>query len=310
MNPTDPFFANSFSASTSGNSPAMDETDFQQQLEQQLYLQHDFRVLHWVPVSGSAINNCYQLILQDQRKLLLKYHKAPPSGFYKAEAFNLQQLAGSGVIQAPAVIAQNEQMLVMEWIEPGPPSDSAQFTLGKQLARLHNRPVGYFGFARDNFCGLTPQCNLRNDDGFAFFSQQRLLLQGKIARDSGYLTLQDINQLEQLCQRLSRWIPIQQPALLHGDLWAGNFLVDSKDSPWLIDPACYYGWPESDLAMTRMFGGFSEAFYRGYNSERPIEQGFESRIDLYNLYHWLNHLNMFGSQYHSAVATILQRFGR
>jgi len=286
----------------------MNFPDFQQQLCDHLYLRFDYRILHWTPVAGSTINRCYKLTVQDNGPLFVKYQDDPPEHFYQAEELNLQALSDSGQVRAPEVIEQLPNALVLRWIDPGPPSDSAQYKLGVQLANLHNQPVSHFGFNCDNFCGRTPQQNQITQDGFEFFIHHRLLQQGTRAFKDNYLTRREFTQLEALCERLKEWIPVQQPALLHGDLWAGNFMVDSDDNPWLIDPACYWGWPEADLAMTKMFGGFSEAFYQGYSDIRPIDNTMEERLDLYNLYHWLNHLNMFGSQYHSAVSGILRRF--
>lgn len=287
---------------------AMHISDLQQQIEKHLYMQRDLRVLHWTPVAGSSINTCFQLTLQDNRLLFAKLLPVAPADFYVAEQHNLEMLAATGVVNAPAVLECTEQALIMAWIPHGAPSDSAQYRLGQQLAMLHNLPAPTFGFEGDNFCGRTGQSNTKNQNGWQFFAEQRLLAQGIQARQAGYLTLREMSQLETIASGLKTWIPEQAPALLHGDLWAGNFLVDTQDQPWLIDPASYWGWPEADLAMTRMFGGFSEAFYRGYDEVRGIDSEFEERIDLYNLYHWLNHLNMFGSQYHSAVSTILKRF--
>lgn len=286
----------------------MNLTDLQQQIQERLYLQFDYRVMHWTPVAGSSLNDCFQLILQDNRVLFIKLNADVPADFYSAEQTNLAQLAETGEVNVPTVIGCSEQALVMEWIQHGPPSDSAQFTLGKQLARLHARPAPGFGFDQDNYCGRSPQQNNRCDDGYQFFAEHRLMAQGKRARQQGFLTMRELSRLETLGEDLKKWIPEQAPALLHGDLWAGNFVVDTKDQPWLIDPACYWGWPEADLAMTHMFGGFSDAFYRGYESETSIASDFEERLDLYNLYHWLNHLNMFGSQYHSAVTSIIHRY--
>lgn len=286
----------------------MNHTDLQHQIQERLYLQFDYRVMHWTPVAGSSLNDCFQLTLQDNRVLFVKLNDKAPADFYAAEQHNLAQLAATEVVNVPTVIDCSEQALVMEWIPHGPPSDSAQFILGQQLARMHRQPVTDFGFEQDNYCGLSAQHNAPMDDGFAFFAEQRLMAQGLRALAKDYLTRREMRQLELLSQRLREWIPEQAPALLHGDLWAGNFVVDSQDQPWLIDPACYRGWPEAELAMTKMFGGFSDAFYRGYASEQAIDSTLDERLDLYNLYHWLNHLNMFGSQYHSAVTSIIHRY--
>ncbi|MBY4679097.1 fructosamine kinase family protein [Marinobacterium arenosum] len=279
------------------------QLSLQQQLEQQL----GSAVASLQAVGGGCIGQSYRLGLADGRSLFLKTHDKPPTAFFEAEAAGLQALAQGGMA-TPAVLAVGEHHLVLSWIEPGSGSADGQYRLGQQLATLHQTEMSCFGFEHDTYCGSSRQPNRKTADGHSFFAEQRLLYQGIKARQAGLLSQPDYVRLEQICGRLPQWIPDQPAALLHGDLWSGNFMIDRDNRPWLIDPACYWGWPEADLAMTRMFGGFQQEFYRGYQSVNAIEPGFEQRIDLYNLYHWLNHLNLFGRSYLAEVKLILQRF--
>jgi fructosamine-3-kinase len=166
-----------------------------------------------------------------------------------------------------------------------------------------------FGFPMDNYIGSTPQPNERHSDWHEFFAQQRLGFQVKLALDSGKLDSGLAGDIERIQSRLPDLLPnTDHPALLHGDLWGGNYMVDSNGDPVLIDPATYYGHREADLAMTQLFGGFRNAFYEAYEEEWPLERGFSERADLYNLYHMLNHLNIFGGGYLGSVRSIVRGY--
>ncbi|MFN8457131.1 MAG: fructosamine kinase family protein [Anaerolineae bacterium] len=181
---------------------------------------------------------------------------------------------------------------------------------GNRSAALHRVFGPSFGLEQDNFIGANPQSNLPNDNWLAFFREQRLAFQMELARRNGYLTPQRARWLEKLLARLGDWLPAQPPAsLLHGDLWGGNWLTLASGEPALIDPAVYYGHREADLAFTELFGGFPATFYTAYQSAWPLEAGYEERKHLYNLYHLLNHLNLFGEGYGSSVDSILRRYG-
>jgi fructosamine-3-kinase len=156
--------------------------------------------------------------------------------------------------------------------------------------------------------GALPQSNCRHDDWISFFIEERLEKQVRLAQNSGLLERKDINRFERLYTLFDTLIPKEQPSLIHGDLWGGNYLCSTAAEPYLIDPAAHYGHRESDLAMTTLFGGFSTEFYTAYHEAYPIEKGWEGRLDLYNLYPLLIHLNLFGPSYHGSIRIILQRF--
>ena len=165
-----------------------------------------------------------------------------------------------------------------------------------------------FGFAHSNFIGSTPQVNPWTVDGNQFFAEHRLHYQAKLAQKNGLLDTYDFRQVEVLCQRLPELVPPQAASLIHGDLWSGNAITDFTGAPAIIDPAVHYGWAEAELAMTSLFGAFPDDFYSAYREVFSLETGFRQRFPIYNLYHLLNHLNLFGAGYLSQVRSVLHRF--
>ncbi|WP_097462020.1 fructosamine kinase family protein [Mangrovitalea sediminis] len=260
-------------------------------------------------VGGGCISQAQRLTLSDGRQVFLKYHAQAPAGFFDAEAQGLAALSRNGGLPVPRVIAVCGQAIVLEWLEPGKPSQDYWETLGHGLADVHRETAPCFGFTTDTFCGLTLQRNPWTEDGHAFFAQFRLQSQADRARQAGYLEAEDLRRLLRICGQLPHWIPRQPASLVHGDLWSGNVHTGPTGEPVLIDPAVHYGWAEADMAMTRLFGGFPERFYRAYAEAGTLDAQWESRVPLYNLYHLLNHLNLFGRGYLGEVQTILRRFG-
>ena len=254
------------------------------------------------------MNSTQTLTLPDGRKALQKTNHAAPTGFFEAEAAGLSALAESN-FRLPEVIDVTDRSIVMEYIESGRPDAAAWEAAGEALARLHRHSRDEFGFHCDTYCGDSHQDNRKQRDGYLFYREQRYGPQIRRARDAGLVDRREVTQLERIAERLRDWVPEQEPALLHGDLWSGNLMFDERKRPVLIDPACYQGWPEADLAMTHAFGGFDKRFYQAYESVRPLPAGFSERVDLYNLYHWLNHLNLFGGMYHGQVAAVMRQFG-
>jgi fructosamine-3-kinase len=186
------------------------------------------------------------------------------------------------------------------------PEDLAR--LGEQLAALHQCTADTFGWEHDNFIGSLPQPNRSRPDWPSFYARERLWPQLRMARRAGLLTIAETPELpaiEAVCRDL---LPTARPALLHGDLWGGNYLIAHTGDPVLIDPATYYGHGEVDLAMSRLFGGFGPSFYAAYEAVRPTPAGGEDRNELYQLYYLLVHLNLFGSSYYSGVNRILRRW--
>ncbi len=257
---------------------------------------------------GGDIADAFSLYTTNGRCYFLKHGQHLPSDMFSAEAQGLRAIASTNTVRTPEVIAATEEFLLLEFIETRAPGVDYWIKLGRQLATMHNHKAERFGFECDNYCGATPQPNTWYADGHLFFAEQRLLYQGKLARDQGLLTTRDFHSIEQFCIRLAELIPHQPASLLHGDLWRGNQMCSSSGQPVLFDPACHYGWGEAELAMTMLFGGFGDDFYTAYQEIRPLESGWQTRSALYNLYHLLNHLNLFGKTYYQQVSAIIRQY--
>lgn len=261
-----------------------------------------------LPASGGCICDNYTVTTGCGERFFLKTCPSAPAGFFAAEAAGLAALAAASELRIPQVRAQADDYLLLEYIDPGQPHSSYWQRLAEGLASLHQAPVPAFGFSADNFCGTTPQPNPQTDDGYQFFGEHRLRFQGQLAQHSNLLTSADCRALDSVIQGLPQWIPAQPPSLLHGDLWSGNLYCDGAGQPVLIDPACYWGWREADIAMTRLFGALPAAFYQHYQDLAPMPAQWQDRMDLYNLYHLLNHLNLFGHGYLNSVRQVLKRY--
>jgi fructosamine-3-kinase len=265
-------------------------------------------------VGGGCINQASLLILSDGGKVFLKENSRSYSNLFGAEAAGLTALASEAGPAVPRPLAFGEvgdrQYLLLEYIEPGPKRPDFWEDFGHRTALLHRTKTGKrFGFEVDNYIGASPQPNGWEESWPRFFGRRRLGFQFKLALDSGNSLERWVRGLERIIERIEILLPEPtQVSLLHGDLWGGNFMVGPDGSAVLIDPAVYYGDHEADLAMTELFGGFSARFYSAYREEFPIDSGYEERKELYNLYHLLNHFNLFGSSYSEPVAAIVKHF--
>lgn len=260
--------------------------------------------LHSRPASrvyGGSINECYRWD-SDASPLFVKIAPARNSDMLAAEAAGLEELRRADSVRVPRVLgvgtAAGNAWLALEWIASGAPSRATDTLLGEQLARQHRTMQAAFGWGRDNTIGSTPQLNEWCDDWVGFFRDRRLRYQLDLAARNGFGgRLQERGSA--LLECVAGFFATHRPApsLLHGDLWGGNRICDERGHPVIFDPAVYYGDREADLAMTRLFGGFGPGFYAAYEAAWPLDAGAGARIDLYNLYHVLNHLNLFGGGY-------------
>lgn len=261
---------------------------------------------------GGDINSVY-LIEADGRLLVVKQNEALKFPEMFAKEFRAMLfLREKSVLYYPEVFqyftTDKHQFLVMEYVEAGKNTSSSQQRLGQGLAKQHQISNTQFGWNEDNYMGSLKQVNTHNHNWNSFFAENRLLFQTEIAFDAGLLTSRDVHQIEQLCQRLNEIIPEEKPALLHGDLWGGNYFVSIQNEPIIYDPAVYFGHREIDLAMTQLFGGFSSDFFAAYQEEYPLEKDWEQRVALFQLYPNLVHLNLFGNAYASSIRAVIDAF--
>lgn len=252
-------------------------------------------------VGGGCINQAMRVQYGDET-YFVKLNNASQVDMFAAEARGLQELLGSHTLRVPEPVCWGEDgqsaWLVMENLELG--GRGAPAALGEGLARMHRVTQESFGWVQDNTIGSTPQINTWTDDWIEFWREQRLRFQLELAARHGH-DGQLLSRGEQLLEVFPQLFDGYSPeaSLLHGDLWSGNYACTRVGEPVIFDPAVYYGDREADLAMTELFGGFGGAFYSAYENDYPLDPGYAVRKTLYNLYHILNHLNLFGGGYHS-----------
>ncbi|SHE21462.1 fructosamine kinase family protein [methanotrophic endosymbiont of Bathymodiolus puteoserpentis (Logatchev)] len=258
-------------------------------------------------MQGGDINRVYRLQGSTQ-SYFVKLNKASLLAMFEVEALGLHDLASTHTLRTPKPICSGivgeDAFLVLEYVALQSLSSRSQQQLGEQLAQLHQVQQSYFGWHHDNYIGSNLQKNTRENDWVHFWQEQRLAVQLELAAQNGYA-----GKLQTLGAELYGLVPQffssyqTQASLLHGDLWSGNAAADEQGQAIIYDPACYYGDREADIAMTELFGGYSYDFYVAYENVWPLDSGYKARKNLYNLYHILNHLNLFGSGYlHQAEA--------
>ncbi len=260
-------------------------------------------------VSGGCINQAF-IIESSTHSYFVKLNQASLVNMFAAEFAGLEEIVQTATIKAPRPISygvtEQQAFLIMEMVQFGSGNTQSEQKMGQQLAAMHQIEQPYFGWQQDNTIGSTPQINTRNDHWIEFWHTQRLNFQLSLAEQNGYSTTL-ISKGQQLSDSLACFFSDYTPksSLLHGDLWGGNAAISQTGEPVIFDPACYYGDREADLAMTELFGGFSPTFYAAYQESSPLDAGYRTRKTLYNLYHILNHLNLFGSGYQRQAEQML-----
>lgn len=271
------------------------------------------KVISVQSIGGGCIAQSVVIQTQSHKKYFLKTHSGASDMFLK-EANGLKELARANIIRVPSVILVTSEFLLLEHIVSGIKRPDFFKTFGILLAALHTSTSDSFGFFEDNYIGATPQLNLavekEKQHWPTFYLNKRLLPQLRLAEKNGYATSEFSSRMSLLESKVESILQGSEeaPALLHGDLWGGNFMCDEEGHPVLIDPAVYYGHREAELAMTRMFGGFSEDFYLAYDKKYPLKEGWQYRQAIYLLYHQLNHLNLFGRGYYAGCIEILRQY--
>ena len=262
------------------------------------------------PLSGGDVAAAYRAHLDDGRRVFVKTHHDPPPGFFTTEAAGLTWLRAAGTVRVPDVLAVSDDppFLVLEWIEEGRSGPDTEARLGRALAGLHRRGAPCFGREDRRTTGSRRLPNEPCETWADFYATQRLLPLARLARDGGALPSTAIATLEEVASRLDELGgPVEAPARLHGDLWAGNRLVDTDGDSWLIDPAAHGGHREFDLAMMRLFGGFGEPCFEAYTEAFPLADGWEARVPLHQLAPLAVHAIKFGGGYVRATERALAR---
>lgn len=264
------------------------------------------------PVPGGDINQAF-LLETNQGKFLIKINAAMYGlDMFEKEARGLLALIENKSLRVPFPLFNGkyhqELFFVMEYIEPGTPSDNFWELFGEGIARLHAAGNEYFGGDHNNFIGSLIQSNNKHNTWAEFYTHERLMPLARKANKRGVLENENVDRIEKICTRLSSIFPEEKPALVHGDLWSGNFMADKEGKPVIFDPAVYYGNREMDIAMSLLFGGFDSIFYTTYNYHNPLQPGWESRIKLCQLYPLLVHLTLFGGGYHEKVVEVIEEY--
>ncbi len=279
-------------------------------------------------LSGGDINKAYGLTLNNGRHIFMKANAKANANFFTAEAAGLQAIADTHTIATPGILCCGTDdgedvgysFLLLEYIQSAGRRSDYWEVLGQELAAMHavpeqqggvpepvEGPLHQYGFPNNNFIGARPQDNTWTDSWITFFRDFRLAPQFRDA--DSYFNAGDRAQITKLLDNLDRFmIEPEYPSLLHGDLWNGNVMCGPDGKAMLIDPACYFGHREADLAMTELFGGFPRQFYEAYFDAAPLQPGYEERRDLYNLYQLLNHLNLLGPSYRGPVLSIVAEY--
>lgn len=265
-----------------------------------------------VSLSGGCINNAMR-INTSTGSWFVKYNAADPyPGMFETEARGLKLLAEAGEVFTPGVVEYGSDdihsMLILEYVEPVKEEKDFWQNFGSALARQHKHNHDKFGLDHDNYIGSLQQKNQWHDNWPDFFMTQRIEPQVSMARNQGKISGSITTRLDSLYKSLNDFFPPEKPSLLHGDLWSGNFMTNSRGEACILDPAVYYGHRLMDLGMSLLFGGFSPAFYEAYHAEFPLEKNWRQAIEIANLYPLLVHVNLFGGGYASSVMQILQRF--
>ena len=270
------------------------------------------RVQNVHPVFGGNISAAWQLVTPSGQYFLKTNGSSWAQKMFEAEATGLRTLRASQCIRAPEIIHrgvwEGESYLLLEWIDEGLRPDSFWTRFGNSLAELHRCTSAVFGLKSNNYIGALPQSNRPNADWPLFYREERLLPQVRLAASKNRLESKDLNAFEHLWRVLPELLPREKPSLIHGDLWSGNFLAAATNEAVLIDPSICYAHREMDLAMSRLFGGFPPEFYEAYEANFPLLPNHRDRIEIYQLYYLLVHVNLFGTSYLPSVQRIIYPF--
>ncbi|MFN4145414.1 MAG: fructosamine kinase family protein [Runella sp.] len=262
-------------------------------------------------VSGGSINTAVR-VFTSEGTFFVKFNHAEREDMFEKEARGLAMLRQADALHIPTVLGYGQKgdkaYLIQPFVENGGQRPDFWENFGESLALLHSHTQKQFGLDFDNYIGSLPQSNSLTNNGIVFFIEKRLRPQVGLALYNDLISHEMYQRFEHFYELLPNLLPNERPALLHGDLWSGNFLTNERGRVSLIDPAPYYGFREAELAFTQLFGGFDDSFYDSYQDTFPLEPGFDYRIPIYNLYPLLVHVNLFGRSYLPPIERLLKRY--
>ncbi|NWJ52711.1 MAG: fructosamine kinase family protein [Bacteroidetes bacterium] len=275
-------------------------------------LQQDTELISYEPCGGGSINEAYVLHTTTGNFFIKLNNSIQYPEMFLLEAEGLNLLSSQNIIKTPNVIAFNTTtdtaFIILEYIKEVTKSSDFWFDFGLRLASLHKTSSNLFGLEKTNYIGSIKQCNDQYNTWTDFFAICRIEYLFKQATNKGLLSLNLHKSIDKLFQLLDEIFQKEPASLVHGDLWSGNFMINTDEQPVLIDPAVYFGHREMDIAMSRLFGGFNQTFYEAYTEAYPLDNGWMERVDICNLYPLLVHVLLFGQQYANEVTRILRKF--
>jgi protein-ribulosamine 3-kinase len=251
-------------------------------------------------------------VITQSGKYFIKWNKGDHEGMFESEAKSMELIRETNTVHVPKVYGygkiQDGAYLMLDFVSESSKKENYWSVFGLKLAQLHSKTNENFGLHFNNYVGALRQINDLSKDGIQFFLEKRLLFQLEMAYRAKLVDYKLYIDTQNLFSKIPSLFPKEAPALLHGDLWSGNIMVGSDGYAAVVDPSAYYGLREAEIAFTTLFGGFKQEFYEAYNEVKPLESGFKDRIDLYNLYPLLVHLNLFGGGYLDAVKRIVKKY--
>jgi protein-ribulosamine 3-kinase len=272
------------------------------------------KIVDYQPVGGGCISNASKIKSQNGNVYFLKTNSSTNNDMFIKEAHGILELQKANAIKVPSVLLYDKEFLLTDYIASGKKRKDFSEDFGRKFALLHKFNSDEYGFYEDNYIGSNPQPNIASDEEknnwTSFYFNKRILYQLQLAEEFGNSANELRNGISAIENKIEEIVTDngEQPSLLHGDLWGGNYMIDKDGYACLIDPAVYYGGREADLAMTKLFGGFDSRFYSSYNEAYPLPDGYEYRENIYKLYHVLNHLNLFGGGYYSQAISLIRYY--
>jgi len=279
---------------------------------QNIFTDCSLNVQRYERVHGGDINDAYCLVTSTAKYFLKINDKNKYPAMFEKEARGLELLRKNCSLIIPQVIktgiTDNKQWLVLEWLDKGSPKKDMWEKFGQSLALVHKEPQESFGSNEDNFIGSLKQINSTHNEWHSFYTECRIMPLVKVLFDNGDYSKNDLLAVKNFCDRLKDIFPAESPSMLHGDLWAGNYLIHSSGYAAIYDPAAYFGHREMDIGMTKLFGGFDQRFYDAYNETYLLERDWQKRLSTTQLYPLLVHAVLFGGHYISSTRNILSSF--